>query len=299
MGTGDLTWECWVYPTSSSGYQSFIDSRLNPLAGGDTTGYYFGTNNNTLKPMYYTNALQLESTISLTINSWNHVALTRFNGTVTIWLNGASGGTKSDTTNLTTQRLFIGGDAAGGGLNLIGNLSNIRIVKGTSVYTVPFTPPTSPLTPIANTQLLLNTVFGVNFLKDNSTNNFTVTNTNNVTSSVFEPFTPNPLPTPTPTVTKTSTPTKTPTPTVTPTNTITQTNTLTPTNTPTPTKTVTPTNTVTPTKTSTPTNTLTPTNTPTKTPTMTPTPTEPYFLLFEDGSIATSENNDNIEIDII
>jgi hypothetical protein len=56
-----------------------------------------------------------------------------------------------------------------------------------------------------------------------------------------------------------------------------------------------------PTPTSTVTPTMTPTNTvtPTKTPTMTPTPTEPYFLLFEDGSIATSENNNNIEIDVI
>jgi hypothetical protein len=47
----------------------------------------------------------------------------------------------------------------------------------------------------------------------------------------------------------------------------------------------------------TPTTTSTPTNTPTTTPT--PTSTQLYFLLFEDDSIATAENNDNIEIDII
>jgi len=75
----------------------------------------------------------------------------------------------------------------------------------------------------------------------------------------------------------------------------------TPTETQTPTPSITPTQTLTPTTTSTPTpsvtNTQTPTNTTTTTPT--PTPTEPYFLLFEDDSIATAENNDNIEIDII
>jgi hypothetical protein len=62
-----------------------------------------------------------------------------------------------------------------------------------------------------------------------------------------------------------------------------------------------------PTPTPTPTQTETPTQTPTNTPTITPTqtstptvtPTEPFFLLFEDSSIATAENNDNIEIDII
>ena len=59
--------------------------------------------------------------------------------------------------------------------------------------------------------------------------------------------------------------------------------------TPTPTETQTPTPSITATQTVTPTTTTTPT----------PTPTEPYFLLFEDSSIATAENNDNIEIDVI
>jgi hypothetical protein len=122
-----------------------------------------------------------------------------------------------------------------------------------------------------------------------------------------------------PTLTPTQTPTNTETPTNTPTNTETQTPTpsttatvgLTPTatetQTPTPTETPTqtPSNTETPTNTpsETPINTETQTSTPTKTPTNTPTPTvtpsEPFFLLFEDDSIATAENNDNIEIDII
>jgi hypothetical protein len=186
MSTGDFTWECWVYPTSSSGYQAFIDSRTNPLSGGDTTGFYFGTNINTLTPMYYTNGLQLASSINITLNAWNHVALTRNSGTVTLWVNGVSGGTKSDTTNLTEQRVFIG--SGGLGLYLTGRISNLRIVKGTAVYTSAFTPPTTAVTAITNTQLLLNTTYDANFLKDNSTNNFTVTNNGSVTSSALAPF---------------------------------------------------------------------------------------------------------------
>ena len=100
--------------------------------------------------------------------------------------------------------------------------------------------------------------------------------------------------TPTPTETPTNTPTETPTNTVTPTNTETPTQTQTPTNTETETSTPTPTQTQTPTNTETETSTPTPTNTPTPT----VTPSEPYFLLFEDDSVATAENNDNIEIDI-
>lgn len=187
MGTGDFTWETFVYPTASTNYQAFIDTRTNPLGGGDTTGFYFGTNINTLTPMYYTNTLQLASSINITLNTWNHVALTRASGNVTIWVNGASGGSRTgDTTNLSQQRVFIG--SSGLDLYLNGRLSNLRIVKGTAVYTGAFTPPTSALTAITNTQLLLNTTYDANFLTDSSTNNFTVTNNGSVTSSALAPF---------------------------------------------------------------------------------------------------------------
>jgi hypothetical protein len=103
--------------------------------------------------------------------------------------------------------------------------------------------------------------------------------------------------TPTPTETPTNTPTNTETPTNTPSETATETPTNTPTNTETPTQTQTPTNTETPTPTAdqTPTNTYTPTQTPTPTPTL----PDGDFLLFEDDSVATAENDDNIRIDII
>lgn len=115
------------------------------------------------------------------------------------------------------------------------------------------------------------------------------------------------LPTPTPTSTMASTPTATPTvtstQTQTPTPSITASQTVTPTITQTPTNTNTPSVTVTntPTTTATPTPSITASQTVTPTTTATPTPTQTpqFFLLFEDSSIATAENNDNIEIDVI
>jgi hypothetical protein len=145
----------------------------------------------------------------------------------------------------------------------------------------------------------------------------TPTNTPTQTQTPTTTLTPTSTITPTVTVTPTVTltPTTTSTPTITPTQTLTQTVTETPTQTPTNTETPTQTATQTPTQTATqtatqtptntatstqtPTNTTTQTNTPTSTNTPTPTSTQLYFLLFEDGSIATAENNDNIEIDII
>jgi hypothetical protein len=70
----------------------------------------------------------------------------------------------------------------------LGNISNFRVVKGVAVYTAPFTPPILPLRNIPHTALLLNTVDGAGFLKDNSNNNFTVTNNGSVTSSPSSPF---------------------------------------------------------------------------------------------------------------
>ena len=184
MGTGDFTWECFVYPTSSTDYQTFIDTRTNPV-GGDTAGFYFGTDSNTLTPIVYTDHQFLASSIDMTLNAWNHVALTRLDGTLTLWVNGASGGTVADTTSLSEQRVYIGGSSI---LKLTGYMSTLRMLKGSAEYTATFTPPSEPLTAITNTVLLLNSSFDANFLKDSSINNFTVTNTGSVTSDARSPF---------------------------------------------------------------------------------------------------------------
>lgn len=184
MGLENFTWECFIYPTSSTGYQTFIDTRTNPV-GGDTAGFYFGTNNNSLTPIFYTNQLRLSSSIDMTLNAWNHVALTRLNGTATLWVNGVSGGTVADTTSLSQQRVYIGGSSI---LRFTGYLSNLRMLKGSAEYTATFTPPSGPLPVITNTVLLLNSSFDTNFLKDSSINNFTVTNTDGVTTDALNPF---------------------------------------------------------------------------------------------------------------
>ena len=145
------------------------------------------------------------------------------------------------------------------------------------------------------------------FLGDINTSGSTLTKMvgNSILFAAGDIFNPTPTPTQTPTntptntTTNTLTPTNTATPTQTATRTQTPTPTVTPTNTSTPTQTATPTPTTTTTLTATPTNTSTPTPTitPTNTSTPTPTPSEPFFLLFEDSSIATTENDESIEID--
>lgn len=154
MGTGDFTWECWVYPIASTNYQDFIDTRSNPVTG-TSDGFAFTLNNNSLTPIVYTTSVLLTSSINVALNGWTHVALTRSGTTLTIWVNGVSGGTATNSTNLSNQSFSIG-SANTSSVQTNGYISNLRMVKGTAVYTATFTPPTSPVTAITNTSLLLN-----------------------------------------------------------------------------------------------------------------------------------------------
>jgi hypothetical protein len=92
--------------------------------------------------------------------------------------------------NSTANRsVDIAYSAAQGNGYFNGRMSNFRIVSGTALYIgSTITVPTATLSAISGTQLLLNTTNDANFLKDSSTNNFTVTNNGSVVSSALNPF---------------------------------------------------------------------------------------------------------------
>jgi hypothetical protein len=153
FGTGDFTIDLWVYVTNTSNAMSLVDLRngteitTNPLlymaVGGAISWLVNG-------------AVQIASA-AITANSWVHVAVSRSSASTKIFINGTqSGSTYSDTNNYGQSSAFIGRGSVTTTLYLNGYLSNVRLVKGTAVYTANFTPPTSPVTAITNTSLLLN-----------------------------------------------------------------------------------------------------------------------------------------------
>jgi len=98
-------------------------------------------------------------------DTWNHFALVRTgaigNQTVTLYVNGENNGSASDNASYNLSYNNAGAKIGGGnwdGANsyIRGHLADLRVVKGTAVYTAEFTPPTAPLTAITNTSLLLN-----------------------------------------------------------------------------------------------------------------------------------------------
>lgn len=183
--TANFTIEFWIYTTSLSSSQRVVvkgnQSSNDYSIDLNTTGT-FGLNNG---------STVATSTGSIGVNSWNHIALTRNGSTCTWWINGESKGTFTYTNSLNNTNEFWIGQNQSTGLNLVGYLSNFRVVKGTAVYTANFTPPTEPLTAITNTSLLTcqtNQPVNNNMFLDSSTNNSLITRVGNTTQGTFSPY---------------------------------------------------------------------------------------------------------------
>jgi hypothetical protein len=150
VGSGDFTIDFWYYPTSS------ISSQYMFLKGVSSDSYVFQTSSagsGSLLSFWVSNgASPIASGGTLTLNAWNYLTITRSGSTVTIYKNGVSVATGSNSTNFSsTATLYIGTDTAS---VVTGYMSDFRIIKGSAV--VPSGAPTAPLAPITNTQLLTN-----------------------------------------------------------------------------------------------------------------------------------------------
>ena len=181
FGTGDFTVEFWVRFNSQSASATLWDSR--PTNGN---GAYFliandATGNN--GPSLYVNtAYRIQHGSNLPSNTWNHIAVSRVSGTTTMYINGISTGTWSDTTNYIAgaSRPLIGRNGYSANSPLYGYISDVRSVKGTGVYTTNFTPPAAPLTDVTDTELL--TFTNQNDIWDAGSGNL-LTKTGDVTAS--------------------------------------------------------------------------------------------------------------------
>jgi len=189
FGTGDLTVECWVYPKSLGSPVVFgqIDD------GGGRDGVAFGINSATTLWWLFGNGsswvFQRTPSYSTPLNAWTHLAVTRSGSTAYLFANGVLIDSVSDSTSLSQDALdltYLGGIPQAG-YDLDGYLSNVRVVKGTALYTSAFTPTTSPLTAVAGTSLL--TLQGTEPFVDNSSNAHTITVNGDATAKAFGPFT--------------------------------------------------------------------------------------------------------------
>jgi hypothetical protein len=156
-----FTLECWFYqPTSGSGNLFVRGGGAASWSTTDGNQFALFIESGTLYWQWNNGGPPSISTTAPAAGQWHHVAV-GYNGTTTrFWLNGVSVGTSTTSYLLPTTRNIIRAGISPYGTNpFTGYISNLRFVKGTDVYGVgnsTITVPTTPLTAITNTSLLLN-----------------------------------------------------------------------------------------------------------------------------------------------
>jgi hypothetical protein len=180
--SGDFTIEGWFFRQSGNNY--FFTVGDSATASGIEA--YVGTGGTVLN-LYSNSNAEITATPFAT-TTWSHLAVVRSGTTITMYVNGTSVGTWTSSATF-SGTVYVGAEFYSSSVtgSMAGYISNFRIVNGTAVYTTTFTPSTTPLTAITNTQLL--TCQSNRFI-DNSTNAYTVTVNGNTSVQRFSPFSP-------------------------------------------------------------------------------------------------------------
>lgn len=152
FGTGDISIEAWVYPTTTGTFRTLFDFRAST---GDLNGIIIGISNIDALYFYYNGAYRVVPAGSVPINTWTHVAFTKTSGSTKLWVGGVQAGiTYADANNYPQRGIRIGADP-NGNFAFTGYIDDVRICKGTSKYTSTFTPPLAALNGDNSTVLLL------------------------------------------------------------------------------------------------------------------------------------------------
>lgn len=138
FGTGDFTVDMWVNPAPSSADNCFIGSSK---AGAFFFGRRYG--NSTIGVGRVGIAWDNQITSTLQVNTWNHLAVVRSQGTLMVFVNGALIGSAGNTNSYSflNAQMVIG--AEGTGSYFEGYIDEFRI-SNIARWTENFTPPTKP-----------------------------------------------------------------------------------------------------------------------------------------------------------
>ena len=195
--TTPFTIECWICPTSFNcvaiASSAYGGSNNIPFVLGLGAGITnAGAGGNIPWFGYYTGSswIGINSSITLSLNNWYHIAGS-FNGSVaSIFVNGILSG------SITTPWLGVPASTAGFYVGrrwdtsapayFPGYISNFRFNIGVALYTANFTPPTAPLISLGGSTILL-TCQSPRFV-DNSSYNMATPITGTVAVSGFSPF---------------------------------------------------------------------------------------------------------------
>ena len=171
FGSGNFTIESYVHYTPNPTTNQAIVAQWHTGGGNNRRAFQLRRNyGSTGSFKFYwstdgSNFPYIESTginLNTMHNQWIHVAVVRNGNTITMYVNGTDVVNTTLTGSLydnTTDDIFIGSrsvDPPNIDHQTEGYISDLRVIKGTAIYTSNFTPPAAPLTAITNTKFLLN-----------------------------------------------------------------------------------------------------------------------------------------------
>ena len=153
FGSGDFTIESWVYK-STNGSNNY--DGLCAYGDSGTQGWFLEISDARGIVWWSGSGIILQYDIDVSKNTWHHISVTRSNGTNRLFLNGiiVAENTTAVSVPTTGTNFYVGYYSTSGNYYFNGYISNLRILKGTALYTSNFTPPTRELQPIGDTVLL-------------------------------------------------------------------------------------------------------------------------------------------------
>lgn len=194
----DCTVEFWVNFNTAlgSGLRTVVQKGRAGASNFEYAVYIQGSSGTTATIQWLTNTGSgssidyfNSSAVTISPNTWYHVAVSVSGTDAYFFLNGAAVGTASVVLRsyTATGALSVANNNNGSNTVFDGSLSNLRLIKGTALYTSAFTPSTTALTAVSGTVFL--TCQSNRFI-DNSSNSFpiTVTGTDSPSVQRFNPF---------------------------------------------------------------------------------------------------------------
>ncbi len=145
FGTGDFTIEFWLNYTGGNGYISFFDMNGAYTGHGYTGNYiYYGLSTGTKQLLIWNDGTVMVSGVPIVNDTWQHHAIVRKDGILSLYLDGVLSGTLIWAVDLGAKRpITIGANSQNPIAQFTaGQIDDFRITKGVARYSNTFTVPT-------------------------------------------------------------------------------------------------------------------------------------------------------------
>ena len=195
FGTGDFSMELFFYRTVGGSVDTLIQYGNASVTGYQQISWALYISSSNYLSFEISDGtpggagkLLLVSSVLFPTNSWVHISVVRDGNDFTLYQNGNSVATITDNRSVyvsPTPLLWIARNHNAGDGDTAGFFSNVRIIKGTAVYTSNFTLPSEPLTAITGTSLL---TCHLPYIADGSSNDHSITVNGNTYTKPFSPY---------------------------------------------------------------------------------------------------------------